>query len=617
MSRVRRVVVHDRIEPALEAGTYTVRVQQTVTAAGPCGSAPGTIPDDARYVEVTAPRFVLPSTEILSTFPPANADGPFTTRLPQIVLRRRTLPWERAAGDDRPWLALVVLTDNEATLLPSVPVADAVTPGVRLTGTNPDGPTCAALEVTSRVVNEVFPSREDLRYCCHVRQVPIDDTELAQGDEDGWVAVVLATRLPRPGLRYRACLVSLEGQWHELPVNPPTETGIRKLRVYDHLSDAVISRARGTRQDGVRLRTTTAEVPALSPKAVRAPTVERADAAPVTGAAFQPADAWTGAADLLRAEPGDVRVAYVADFARRGMVALDVDLSVLDPGRRRLRFPVLASWEFRCEGDKDFQYLASHLHVGLLGTTERPNRGPADRVPEVADTGHVVLPATTRAGEARPVWYRGPLVPRAVDRRPARAVHVADALRRIAEEGRFEVGEAAAFEVGRLLALSAPATVAALRDWRARGFARERARRFVVASTLATLADEFMHLAGETAAGGVLARALERGLVRTVGAVDVLDEVVPRVNPVDPLPELDLLADPAATVAAGTGLRVGEVREAFAGVTRPALRADAIAPVATATFEELRARPELLAPVTQRLTHTVAGLRDLAEGDIR
>src|SRR5262249_42183838 len=63
-----------------------------------------------------------------------------------------------------------------------------------------------------------------------VREVDIQDTELAGGDDDGWMAVVLANRLPvfdtangKP-VRYLACLVSLEGQIPRLPPPvPPVE----------------------------------------------------------------------------------------------------------------------------------------------------------------------------------------------------------------------------------------------------------------------------------------------------------------------------------------------------------------------------------------------------------
>ena len=55
---------------------------------------------------------------------------------------------------------------------------------------------------------------------CHLREVDLADTELALGDDDGYMAVVLGNRLPQPGVKYLACLVNLEGQYGRLPVIP-------------------------------------------------------------------------------------------------------------------------------------------------------------------------------------------------------------------------------------------------------------------------------------------------------------------------------------------------------------------------------------------------------------
>ena len=50
--------------------------------------------------------------------------------------------------------------------------------------------------MTQTVVDKVFPTVEDLPLLVHVREVDLADTELANGDDDGWLAVVLANRLP-------------------------------------------------------------------------------------------------------------------------------------------------------------------------------------------------------------------------------------------------------------------------------------------------------------------------------------------------------------------------------------------------------------------------------------
>jgi hypothetical protein len=56
-----------------------------------------------------------------------------------------------------------------------------------------------------------------------VREVDLADTELAVGDDDGFLAVVLANRLPQfdrvhcQPVRYMACLINIEGQYADLP----------------------------------------------------------------------------------------------------------------------------------------------------------------------------------------------------------------------------------------------------------------------------------------------------------------------------------------------------------------------------------------------------------------
>ena len=154
---------------------------------------------------------------------------PTLTALPFVVLRRRTLPWERnPAGQvqpsETPWLALVVVAEGEATLSTATAVRDCVTAGTKLL--DPDDKDVEQglyLAVTETVVKKIFPCKEDLPLLAHVREVDVNDTELANGDDDGWLAVVLANRLPvfddaaGKAVRYMACLVNLEGQLEALP----------------------------------------------------------------------------------------------------------------------------------------------------------------------------------------------------------------------------------------------------------------------------------------------------------------------------------------------------------------------------------------------------------------
>lgn len=244
--------LHDNVLPKLKAGPYHLQGTQTL-------SAPGATDETLDiHLEVTAPRFALSPSEILSTFPPNQAQGAFSSRLPQIVLKRRTLPWERDVGAKNPdgsanpampWLALVLLADAEAELRNARPIAECVTNGVSLAGRN-DVTVADCIAVTRRVVDAVFPTQLELKLMAHVREVDFSDTELAMGDDDGWLAVLFSNRLPQPGVRYRACLISLEGQFGELPANaavePNSQNALNRVFVYPEAVASAESSPTGT-----------------------------------------------------------------------------------------------------------------------------------------------------------------------------------------------------------------------------------------------------------------------------------------------------------------------------------------------------------------------------------
>ena len=72
--------LHGRAQPPLVAGDYVIEGEQSIP------EEPSARFDEYRgHLRVTAPRFRLPPDHILSTFPPANSEGAYETRLPQIV----------------------------------------------------------------------------------------------------------------------------------------------------------------------------------------------------------------------------------------------------------------------------------------------------------------------------------------------------------------------------------------------------------------------------------------------------------------------------------------------------------------------------------------------------
>lgn len=571
-----KFVLHSRAVPPLVAGDYALQATQQITAGGPRP----TTPYEAR-LRVTSPRFKLPPDLILSTFPPANSEGAYESRLPQIVLKRRTLPWERASdpADRRvPWLALVVIAEGEGEISPEAPIADCVTPGVSLSGPN-DVVSGIYLSVPQTTVTKVFPTKQDLQLLAHVREVDLEDTELAIGDDDGFLAVVLANRLPqydrvacRP-VRYTACLINLEGQ---LDVLPPPSLPVRDFvavaSVFNIAEYYVEAETGGGSPDKMAMAPGTG---ATNLKAAR----QTKTASPLAGAS----DEWRTTAKTVEHVALTARTSDASSAVRdamKGGFRRGIEGVVLE---RTYRFPILAHWSFTCDGGGSFESLMRGLDVGLLGTLPpaaagktrpdcaRPPAGTAPPeaplprpAPEVAETGHVGLAHKTRLGDGVRAWYRGPFVPSPTDRETAATdqgpalAHTSDQLRMIVPDGREDLSLAIAFEIGRLLAFSRPAFVSALMQWRREQFGAERARRLarLAAKSVATLAGILEHAIVHTL-GAQVGRALVLETASRPAAV-----LGPFRPPVDPGRPIEFLDDNVAKLlSAGLAIDAGVLQE--------------------------------------------------------
>jgi hypothetical protein len=70
---------------------------------------------------------------------------------------------------------------------------------------------CLMIDIPKDTFNAVVPSRSDLPYLAHCREVDMANKELRADVAEGWFSVVVANRFPQPGSMNYACLVSLEG----------------------------------------------------------------------------------------------------------------------------------------------------------------------------------------------------------------------------------------------------------------------------------------------------------------------------------------------------------------------------------------------------------------------
>ncbi len=252
--RLGPMTLRDDYVPGLQAGTYRVAAQHSVTPE----KQPLHYYRDRSFI-VTGPRFHLGADDVHACFPPPSAAGDYKSILPHLVLRKRALPWERELiprEDDgerllTPWLALLVLTHEDLTasgagtgtvsvkdlqigetepatdktvetvdsngdksskqfkvLLPSPLDPEADDPGAKLQVL--DLPAGLFVNLCPRVGAEA----DDLRLLAHVRQVETSRKVPLKMAADGEFSVMLAGRFPQDGSN-AVHLVSLEG-WLDL-----------------------------------------------------------------------------------------------------------------------------------------------------------------------------------------------------------------------------------------------------------------------------------------------------------------------------------------------------------------------------------------------------------------
>jgi len=184
--------------PALESGAYELRLTQALAGTG--------ITDDNSWestqkFRVEGDPYQIKPNEIDSVFPPDGSLGDHYNVLPHIILKRSTHPWEYSAGDETPWLALLVFHEDElpddALTTESLSAFDATLEGQIKVLTIPQS--CFY----------VLPAKEDLPFLTHVRQRE-DETGTLVGAES---AVIVANRLPKPTGLTEVHLVSIKDKY--------------------------------------------------------------------------------------------------------------------------------------------------------------------------------------------------------------------------------------------------------------------------------------------------------------------------------------------------------------------------------------------------------------------
>lgn len=444
------MVLFDYIRPPLLAGEYRMEVKTEVALKQP----PSTtfedtgLPAKDAYFNIEGPRFSLAPNEVAAVFPPPNGHGAFHGALPHVALGRRTLPWERALGDDYtaapgetpyPWLALVLFEEGEYELKHNMSLEQVVPTAVFNRLGRPPNIKCDAVEAERDLLRAILPMPSELQLLTHVRQVNVDDRELSAGDSDGYFAVVMGNRLPRDGAKYRACLVSVEERTDLLPTTDVT--------------------------------TTTGHLPALGASPA-------ASTGSLDTSAFADMTLFTGDGPILAETADALLSARIGPATAVSSAAAAVAASAAAAGRvgaspfikPKSRLVLLHSWSFECVEGGTFRELMQRLDVGMIGEVA------SDKRLQVTDTGHIQVELVNRDGFSERAWFRGPLVAQPLSRDTNGPYHSADQARRVAADtGAEDISYACAFEVGRLLAAADARLAQELMRWR-RGAYRQSLR---------------------------------------------------------------------------------------------------------------------------------------------
>jgi hypothetical protein len=450
--KIGEMLLHDWIQPPLLAGKYRLQIDTEVKV----DNAAQPVDGRQAHFDIDAPRFTLAANEIGGYFPPKNGHGPFDEAIPHVALGRRTLPWERlfsaatsvVNGMPIPWMALLMFEDGESTIetkqkigdkLPADVVARLAVPGDQLVDT---------VTAPLTLVKDLMPSYEELALLTHVREVNVDDRELAAGDSDGFFAVVMGNRIPRRGAKYRCCLVSVEERTDLVPPKPPP---VVTVGVDSHvvLGDQVFVANANEVIPPVRVA---GELSFASQKGVVGGGAIGRD---LVGRAVVERDV-EGAIDKSRQASLTAQLAKDKFRIKPSSVVLQSASLVL-----------LTTWTFECDGTASFRALMQSLDVGMIGKPSKGERGG----PTLTDSGHLRIDSLNRAGAPETVFYRGPLVPAPLSRDPNGPYHSADQARRVAPDvGAEDVSYACAFEVGRLIAAADARLAQELMRWRRGGY---------------------------------------------------------------------------------------------------------------------------------------------------
>lgn len=421
----------DNYLPKLEAGDYTISAGTTLVGEG-IPNEYGNLDNEFQVQQpfmVSAPRFILPANEIHSVYPSPDIADFYDGVMPQVVFRKRVLPWERvlknqpsSQGLQTPWMALLLFTEDQIivpkadidskgllrTLSVARPKTDFfepppgyLTPIIEKEPIDPDHFNMVDISITN--FKNLCPHLEELPYLASVRQVNTEHKEFLGMEKEGWFSMLLSNRLSQTNYTPKGSQQQNQEQEGYLYVRNIVH--LVSIEGFEAYLDPTSSKYQNY---------------------VEAPT-----------------GSWT----------------------------------IQSAGKTydKIRLASLASWDFYCKPEEyTFDYLMNNLNVGLLQSHELAAVQSKDDayqyLAHLMEGGYTPLKYYPRQGGETIALYRGPLTPVIANSNPQGGsdIFLAGGSSMIYDQkkGIYDVSYSVAWQIGRLMGLSDSHYARNLMDWK-------------------------------------------------------------------------------------------------------------------------------------------------------
>ncbi|SDF75338.1 hypothetical protein [Chitinophaga filiformis] len=391
--------------PQLVAGEYTVSADLSVNVAKASNADFETA---VKKVWVGAPRFMLDEATVYTRYPPRDMTGHFETTLPQIVFNRRTLPWERTIDGELHSNTRFKLND---------PVRHA--PWMALLLFSED-----EMRGRGNAADAIIPEKKSLKDTGTNVFVPEISTDIVNGQNPKLA--------PWEDINTTYDVIDVP-----LPLFKQVAPAIDDLPYLAHVRKVTVdeSKERASIEDEGYFATL------------------MGNRLPVR------------AADQSSAVRNTVFLVSLEGYHNY----YTVNQYIENKGKSKVRLVVLQSWSFTVAAGKNFLELCEGLHVSPFKMNYPA--GINEAVKKSYDYGYTLLPHVTRNGAQTYSWYRGPFNPNFLPANPKTKVYKTadEALRFDHLTGLVDISYAAAWQLGRLLALKDKTFNTALYQWKLQG----------------------------------------------------------------------------------------------------------------------------------------------------